>query len=145
MGVEVWIAAASMGLFAMFVGEMVSIYHYMQEAPDTEFGIIFEPNPKILQFISIGAAPASVMAAVSFLLSKRYGSKKVGMLIIIGGATLLAGMAFCYTYQDGIDSAYVTVATETAPPLFMIVSIPVIIFGVILLRARPRRPKKPYV
>ena len=146
MGVEVWIAAASMGLFAMFVGEMVSIYNYMQEAPeDMEFGIIFEPNPKILQFISIGAAPASVMAAVSFILSKRHGSRKVGMMIIIGGATLLVGMAFCYTYQDGIDPVYVTVATEISPPLFMIVSIPVIIFGMILLRAKPRRPKRPYM
>lgn len=145
MGAEVWLAAASMGLFAMFVGEMLIIYDYMQEAPDMEFGIIFKPDPKILQFISIGAAPASVMAAVSFILSKRYGSRKVGTMIIGGGVILLAGMVFCYTYQGDIDSEYVTMATEILPPLFMIVSIPVIIFGAILLRPRPRRPKRPYL
>lgn len=146
MGVEKWIAAASMGLFAMFVGEMVSIYSYMQQVPeDMEFGIIFEPDPKILQFISIGAAPASIMAAVSFILSKKYGSRQIGVMIIIGGATLLAGMAYCYTYQEGIHSAYVTTATEISPPLFMIVSIPVIIFGSILLRTKSRRSNKGYV
>lgn len=146
MGAEVWLAAASMGLFAMFVGEMLIIYDYMQEAPeDLEFGIIFEPDPKILQFISIGAAPASVMAAVSFILSKKRGSWKVGMLIIGGGVILLAGMVFCYTYQGDIYFEYVTTATGILPPLFMIVSIPVIIFGAILLRPRPRNPKRPYL
>lgn len=146
MGVEKWIAAASMGLFAMFVGEMVSIYNYMQQTPEhMEFGIIFEPDPKILQFISIGAAPASIMAAVSFILSKKYGSRQIGLMIIIGGAILLVGMTYCYTYQDGIHPAYVTTATEIAPLLFIIVSIPVMVFGSILLRTKARKPKKDYV
>lgn len=147
MGAEVWLAAASMGLFAMFVGEILIIYDYMQEAPeDLEFGTIFkDPDAKILQYISIGAAPASVMAAVSFILSKKRGSWKVGMLIIGGGVILLAGMAFCYTYQGDIYFEYVTTAIEILPPLFMIVSIPVIIFGAILLRPRPHSPKRPYL
>lgn len=146
MGIEKWIAAASIGLFAMFVAEMVSIYSYMQQAPeDMEFGIIFEPDPKILQFISIGAAPASIMAAVSFILSKRYGSRQIGFMIMTGGSILLAGMAYCSTYQEGIHSVYLTTATEIAPPLFMIVAVPVIIFGAILLRTKPHKPKRDYV
>lgn len=146
MGVEKWIAAASMGLFAMFAAEMASIYNYMQQAPeDMEFGLIFEPDPKILQFISIGAAPASIMAAVSFILSKKYGSRSVGTMIIIGGVAMLAGMSYCYMNEPGIHSVYTTTATQTSPPVFMIVSVPVVIFGAILFRTKPRKPKKRYV
>ena len=146
MGMEQWIAAASMGLFVLFAGEMVSIYHYMLQAPeDMEAGIIFEPDPKILQFISIGAAPGSIMAAVSFILSRRYGSRRVGMLIVAGGAALLVGMSYCYSIADSIHEVYVTTATQTAPSLFMVVAAPVMIFGALLFRLKPRRRKKDYL
>ena len=146
MAMEKWIAAASLGLFVLFVGEMLSIYFYMMQAPeDLSAGIIFEPDPKILQFISIGAAPASVMAGVSFLLTKRYGSRQVGFMIIAGGASLLAGMAYCYTLIESVHAVYVTTATNLAPPLFIIVSLPVMVFGALLLRLKPRRSKKDYL
>lgn len=146
MGMEKWIAAAGMGLFVLFAAEMASIYHYMLTAPeDMESGIIFEPNPKILQFISIGAAPGSIMAAVSFILSKRYGSRHSGMMIIIGGTAMLVGMSYCYTVIDQIHDVYVTDATGIVPPLFMIVAVPVMITGVLLFRTKKRRPLKDYL
>ena len=146
MAIEKWIAAASLGLFAVFAGEMASIYNYMMQTPeDMEFGIIFEPDPKILQFISIGAAPASIMAAVSFILSRRYGSRPVGAMIAGGGGAMLAGMAYCYSISDMIHPVYLTTATQISPQVFMIVSVPVMIFGAILFRVRPRRRKKDYV
>lgn len=146
MAMEKWIAAASMGLFAVFAGEMASIYQYMLQTPEEmEFGIVFEPDPKILQFISIGAAPGSVMAAVSFILSRRYGSRQVGIMIVIGGAAMLAGMSYCYSIADSIHPVYMTTATELSPPLFMLVSVPVMAFGAILFRIKKRRPKKDYV
>lgn len=141
MAMEKWIAVASMGLFAVFAGEMVSIYQYMLKAPD----IVFEPDPKILQFISIGAAPGSVMAAVSFILSRKYGSRQVGILIVIGGAAMLAGMSYCYSLVDSLQPVYVTTATEISPPVFMLVSVPVMAFGALLFRIKKRRPRKDYV
>lgn len=147
MAMEKWIAVASFGLFAVFAGEMVTIYSYMQQAPeDLESGIIvFEPDPKILQFISIGAAPGSVMAAVSFILSRRYGSRQVGGMIIAGGVALLGGMSYCHMIGGSIHPVYVTTATELSPALFMVVSAPVMAFGALLFRTKQRRPKKDYV
>ncbi|MFB5622916.1 MAG: UDP-N-acetylglucosamine 2-epimerase, partial [Nitrosarchaeum sp.] len=81
MALEKWTAITSVGLFAMFVGEIVSIFHFMMTPLNVEFPIAFEPTPKILQFISIGVAPASILAGLSFILSKRYGSKQIGALI----------------------------------------------------------------
>lgn len=145
MAVEKYIAAASLGLFAMFVGEMISIYTFMVNPPDLEFGFDLEPDPKILQFISIGVAPASIMAGVSFIMSKRYGSKPIGMMIIAGGVILLMGMIYVSTLLDKIESKYLVDSVVLSPPVFMGVSIPIIVVGALLLRIKKKRQPKEYV
>lgn len=142
MTLEKWIAIAGLGLFVMFVGEMISIYHFMLTPDDSEFNFVFEPDPKILQFISIGIAPASIMSAVAFIMSKRYGSKPIGSMIVIGGIVLFIGMAYCYSLIDQLDEIYITDAVQITPPLFMGISIPVMVFGGLLFRIRKRRSKK---
>jgi len=145
MSLEKWAAIASVGLFAMFVGEMISIYNFMTSIPTNfGFGIEFEPNSKILQFISIGIAPASILAAFSFILSKRYGSKQIGSIILIGGIILLIGMVYCYTLMDNLAVTYLTDAVKISPPLFMGISIPVMTVGIILIKTNKKRPKKEY-
>ena len=104
MALEKWLAATSVGLFAMFVGEMFSIYNFMISVPETfEYAGAFSADPKILQFVSIGVAPAGVLAGVAFIMSKHYGSKPIGMLIIAGGIILLVGMLSCYFLIEKID------------------------------------------
>ena len=145
MSLEKWVAIASVGLFAMFVGEMISIYNFMTDIPaNFEFGVAFEPSPKILQFISIGVAPASILAGLSFILSKRYGSKQIGTMILGGGIILLIGMAYCYTLLDKLVDSYVIDSVVITPPLFMGISIPVMIVGIILIKTNKKRPKKEY-
>ena len=145
MALEKWAAVASIGLFAMFSGEMISIYYFMTNVPeDFEFGIEFEANPKLLQFISIGVAPASILAALSFLMSRRYGSKPIGLMIIGGGIIMLVGMAVCYSLIDQVPEEYITESVRLVPLLFMVLSAPVIIVGIILLKTKKKRPKKEY-
>ncbi len=143
MAVEKYIAAASLGLFIMFVGEIITMYNFMQDTEQTSF-IIIEPNPKILQFISIGVGPAVIMATVAFFMSKRYGSKPIGIMIIAGGVILLGGMALAHSMINGINSAYESDFIPILTPLFMIVSIPVIIIGTRLLKVKKRKTKKDY-
>lgn len=140
MGIEKYIAAASLGLFIMFVGEIITLYDFMIE-PVREV----EPNPKVLQFISIGIAPAVILAGTSFIMSRRYGSKPIGYMIIAGGVILLIGMVFSQLLLDDIEPEYLTQAVTITPPLFIGVSIPVIIVGILLLRVKKRKPKKEYV
>lgn len=145
MSVEKWAAVASVGLFAMFVGELISVYHFMTDAAtNLEFGVAFEPSSKILQFISIGVAPASILAGFSFILSRRYGSKQIGSMILVGGIILLIGMAYCYTLLNKLISSYVIGAVLITPPLFMVISIPIMIVGIILIKTNKVRPKKEY-
>ena len=109
-----------------------------------EFAQVFEADPKILQFISIGAAPAGVLAGVAFIMSKHYGSKPIGGLIIAGGIIMLLGMAFCYSLLEEIEDVYLTDAVLYMPILFMVLSIPVVSFGIYLIKHKKTRPKKQY-
>ncbi len=145
MGIEKWVAAISLGLFFMFIGEMISIYSFMTNVPeDFKFGMDFDPAPKILQFISIGVAPASIMVGLSFLMAKRYGSKIIGYLIIAGGIVMMIGMVYCYLLVDKIEEHYISDTVIYTPIVFIVLSFPVMVVGASLLKIKKRRPKKEY-
>ena len=131
-----YIAMAGIGLYAIFVGEIISIFHFMSEQTFETF----EPASKILQFISIGVAPAVIMSGTSYMLARKFGSKQIGWLIITGGIVLLVGMSCAYTMLDSIDKDYQAFTVIITPPLFIVVSIPVMIVGALLLRIK-KRPK----
>tara|TARA_B100000809_G_scaffold43945_1_gene38250 strand:+ start:352 stop:780 length:429 start_codon:yes stop_codon:yes gene_type:complete len=133
-----YIAIAGIGLYAIFVGEIITIFNFMIDPTLTDF---FEPESKILQFISIGVAPAVIMSGTSYMMARKFGSKQIGRLIIAGGIVLLVGMSYAYTMLDSIDKDYHVFTVIIVPPLFMAVSIPVMIFGALLFRIK-KRPKK---
>ncbi len=138
MAIEKWIGAASLGLFVMFVAEIITIFNYLSN-PTQEI----QPGGKILQYISIGIAPAVILAGTSYLLSRRFGSRLIGSMIMAGGAILLAGMYFANIMLANISSQYLVTEVTVTPPLFMVVSIPVMIVGALLFRLKPQ-PKKQY-
>jgi len=134
-----YIAMAGIGLYAMFVGEIISIFHFMSE--QTQTFMTFEPESKILQFISIGVAPGVIMSGTSYLMARKFGSKQIGRLVIAGGIVLLVGMSYAYTMLDSIDKDYHVFTVIITPLLFMVVSIPIIIVGGLLFRIK-KRPKR---
>ncbi|MDP6857815.1 MAG: hypothetical protein QF559_02660 [Candidatus Nitrosopelagicus sp.] len=144
MALERYLAIAGLALSVFFVAEIITLFNFMINPSDTvEFG--FEAAPKIFQFISLSIAPATIVFGVSFVLSKRYGSKLNGALMIIGGIVILIGMIFSYTMIDDIEDKLIDTSVEITPVIFMIVSIPIIIFGTRLLKIKPRKPKKNYL
>ena len=141
-----YIAMAGIGLYAIFVGEMISIFNYMLEPSgevllDDFIKPQIEPSGKILQFISIGVAPGLVMTATSYMLARKFGSKQIGWLIIAGGLVLLIGMFYANTMIDGIEKDLRVFTVTITPPLFMAVSIPMMVVGALLFRLK-KRPKK---
>ena len=132
-----YIAMAGIGLYAIFVGEIISIFHFMSE----QTFVTFEPESKILQFISIGVAPGVIMSGTSYMLARKFGSKQIGRLVIAGGIVLLVGMSYAYTMLDSIDKDYQVLTVIIIPPLFMVVSIPIIIVGALLFRIKKRSKK----
>ena len=131
-----YIAMAGIGLYAMFVGEIISIFNYMSK-PE----IAIEPASKVLQFISIGVAPGVVMSGKAYMIARKFGSKQIGWLIIAGGIVLLVGMLYAYTMLDDIPKDYQVFTVMITPPLFILVSIPIMAVGALLFRLK-KRPKK---
>jgi hypothetical protein len=143
--VEKWLAIISVALFAMFAGEMISVYNFMVTVPeDAVVAQGFSPDPKLIQFVSIGVAPAGILAAVAYIMSRNYGSKQIGGLIIVGGIILLAGNLVVYSWVDSIPEIYVTDAVQYLPILFIILSAPVMAVGARLILKRKKRPTKEY-
>jgi len=144
MTLEKYLAIAGLALSIFFVAEIITLFNFMINPSDSaDFG--FEAAPKIFQFISLSIAPAAIVFGVSFVLSKRYGSKLNGMLMITAGVIILAGMILAYTMIEHVQEKLMDISVEITPVIFMIVSIPIIIFGVRLLKIRPRKPKKNYL
>ena len=131
-----YIAMAGIGLYAMFVGEIISIFNFMNN-PE----IVIEPASKVLQFISIGVAPGVIMSGTSYMIARKFGSKQIGWLVIAGGIVLLVGMLYAYTILDNIDKEYQVFTVMITPPLFILVSIPIIAVGALLFRLK-KRPKR---
>jgi len=145
MATERWLAIISVGLFAMFAGEMISVYNFMINIPtDDGFLRAFEPDGKIIQFVSIGVGPAGILAAVAFIMTKEYGSKQIGGMIIVGGIILLVGMYVCYSMIDKIDDNYITDSVRYLPIVFMVLSAPVMGVGAYLFKHKKKRSKKEY-
>jgi hypothetical protein len=136
MAMEKYIAIAGIALCVMFVGMIITIYQFMIEPT-----IDIHPAEKVLQFISMSIAPATVMFGTSFMLTRKFGSRLVGSLIITGGIIVLVGMFVANTLVDDIDKSYRVYTVTITPPLFMLVSIPIMIFGALLFRLK-KRPKK---
>ena len=131
-----YIAMAGIGLYAMFVGEIISIFNYMSK-PE----IAIEPASKVLQFISIGVAPGVIMSGASYMIARKFGSKQIGWLVIAGGVVLLVGMLYAYTMLDDVPKDYQVFTVMITPPLFILVSIPIIVVGALLFRLK-KRPKR---
>ena len=133
---EKYIAIAGIALCVMFVGMIITIFQFMNEPT-----IDIHPAEKVLQFFSMSIAPATVMFGTSFMLARKFGSRQIGSLIITGGMIVLVGMIVANTLIDDIDKSYRVYTVTITPPLFMLVSIPIMIFGALLFRLK-KRPKK---
>ena len=144
MALEKYLAIAGLALSVFFVAEIITLFNFMANpSGNLEFG--FEAAPKIFQFISLSIAPATIVFGVSFVLSKRYGSKLNGTLMISAGVIILAGMIFAYTMLEHIQEKLINTSVEATPVIFMIVSTPIIFFGTRLLKTKSRKPKKNYL
>ena len=68
MAIEKWISVASLGLFIMFVAQMISICVYLTH-PSHDI----DPSSQIKEFVSISIAPAIILSGSAYVLVKRYG------------------------------------------------------------------------
>lgn len=138
MAIEKWISVASLGLFIMFVAQMISICVYLTH-PSHDI----DPSSQIKEFVSISIAPAIILSGSAYVLGKRYGSRLAGSLVVSGGIITIIGMYYVTILVKQIQDAYLVPELTTGPYIFMAISIPVIAIGLLLFRVKPM-PKRDY-
>ena len=138
MAIERWISVASLGLFIMFVAQMISISVYLAH-PSHDI----DPSSEIKEFISIGIAPAIILTGSSYLMGRKYGSRFVGSVIISGGIITILGMYYVTILIKQIQDIYLVPELTLGPFIFIVISIPVMILGSLLFRLKPK-PKRDY-
>lgn len=138
MAIEKWISLASLGLFIMFVAQMISISVYLSH-PSHDI----DPSSQIKEFISISIAPAVILSASAYMLGKRYGSRLAGSMIVSGGLITIVGMYYDTILIKQIQDAYLVPELTVGPYIFIAISIPVIVLGLLLFRVKPV-PKRDY-
>src|SRR5438309_9686553 len=93
----------------MFVAEILSLFNFLSHHTQKEIEVLI-PNLQggstMLEFISIGVVPALILAGSSYMLSRRYGSRPVGSMIVAGGAVLLGGMYYANYLLSTISASY---------------------------------------
>lgn len=142
MAIEKWVGGASLVWFILFVAEILSLFNFLAHTLPSDIQG-FEIGPKMLEFISIGIGPALILAGLSYLLSRRYGSRLIGSMVVADGVILLVGMYYANTLLSSLNAAYLISEVTLCPPIFMAVSVPVMIFGGLLFKTKPK-PKKDY-
>ena len=81
------------------------------------------------------------MSGTSYMIARKFGSKQIGWLVIAGGIVLLVGMFYANIMLDSVDKDYHIFTVLVTPPLFMVVSIPIMIVGGLLFRIKKRSRK----
>jgi len=138
VAIEKWISVASLGLFIMFVGQMISISIYLTH-PSQDI----DPSSQIKEFVSISIAPAIILSGSAYVMGRRYGSRFAGSLIISGGLITIIGMYYVTILIKQIQDVYLVPELTVGPFIFMATSIPVIILGLLLFKLKPM-PKRDY-
>jgi len=138
VAIEKWISVASLGLFIMFVGQMISISVYLTH-PSQDI----DPSSQIKEFVSISIAPAIILSGSAYVMGRRYGSRFAGSLIVSGGLITIIGMYYVTILIKQIQDAYLVPELTVGPFIFMATSVPVIIIGSLLFKLKPM-PKRDY-
>lgn len=138
MAIEKWISVASLGLFIMFVGQMISISIYLTH-PSQDI----DPSSQIKEFVSISIAPAIILSGSAYVMGRRYGSRFAGSLVISGGLITIIGMYYVTILIKQIQDIYLVPELTIGPFIFMATSVPVIVIGALLFKLKPM-PKRDY-
>lgn len=139
MKLETWISLAVLGLSVLFVALLLSFYNFLIGPEGEGPQRVVEPGSLLLQLIFISAAPCLVLAGFVYALTRPYGTRPGGILLIAAGVIMIAGMAVSTTMLPQIQAQYVVGGVGIAPYIFIVGGVGVTALGGHLLAAVARR------
>jgi len=139
MKLEEWTSIASLGMSAMFVALLLSFYNFLIGPDGQGPGSVVDPGALILQNIFISAAPSVVLGGFAFGMTKSFGNRLVGIMIIAAGIVMIAGMFAAVPMLERIDDQYIVGVVGAAPYFFMAAGIGMMAVGGYVIAATKRK------
>lgn len=119
MKLETWVSLASIGLSAMFVALIVSLYSFLIGPDGQGPSRVVDPRGLLVQQVSISAAPSVILAAFVFALARTTGSRSAGLMLVGAGVIMLAGMLYAASaLLPSIPKQYVVGGVGQVPYMF---------------------------
>jgi hypothetical protein len=121
MKLETWVSLASIGLSAMFVALIISLYSFLIGPGGQGPSRVVDPGGLLIQQVSISAAPSVILAAFVFALTRTTGSRSAGLLLLGAGIIMLAGMLYtASSLLPSIPKQYVVGGVGQLPYMFAV-------------------------
>ncbi len=136
---EDWTSIASLGLSLMFVVLLLSLYNFLIGPQGVGPERVVDPGSLMLQSIFISAAPCVVLAGFVFGMTKTYGARIGGTVLVAGGIIMIAGMAASIPLLARIPDQYVVGVVGFVPYFFIAAGVGVTAVGGFLIAASKRR------
>lgn len=133
MKFETWTSLASLGLSAMFVTILLSFYNFLIGPDGKGPERVVDPGALLYQEIFISAIPSLVLAGFAFFYSKTHGSKPGGLILIVAGIIMIAGMVVGTMMVPHIQRQYIVGGVDSAPYIFMVAGAGVVTVGSYLI------------
>jgi hypothetical protein len=136
---EEWTSLASLGLSIMFVVLLLSFYNFLIGPQGKGPESVVDPGALVLQEIFISGAPSIALAGFAFGMSKTFGTRIGGIMLVASGIVMVAGMVAGIPLLARIPGQYVVGVVGYVPYFFMAAGAGVAAVGGYLIAATKRR------
>ena len=135
---EIWVSLASLGLIIMFVLLILSFYSFLIRSGPQGPDIPVQPQGVIVQIVSISGAPGIILCGITYGLARNYGSKQAGIILVIAGVVLSAGLMYFGTLVPQTPETFAVPYIEILQYAFVAAGIGIVGIGILLIK-KPAR------
>lgn len=120
MKLETWVSLASFGLSIMFVALILSLFNFLIGPEGKGPERVTDPGGLLIQQVSISAAPSIILACFVFVLTRSTGNRPAGLLMVGGGAIMIAGMLAALGMLPRIPEQFAVGGVDVVPYIFAV-------------------------
>ena len=131
---EIWVSLASLGLIIMFVLLILSFYSFLIRSGPQGPDIPVQPQGVIVQIVSISGAPGIILCGITYGLARNYGSKEAGIILVIAGVVLSAGLMYFGTLVPQTPETFVVPYLEILQYALIAAGIGIMAIGILLIK-----------
>jgi len=97
-----------------------------------------QPQGVIVQIVSISGAPGIILCGITYGLARNYGSKQAGIILVIAGAILSAGIVYFGSLVPQTPETFVVPYLEILQYALIAAGIGIMAIGILLIKKLAR-------